>query len=126
MSTQDRRRRDRPTGTGRPDVQRLHADLAACRRALGPDHPDALQLSDALAHALERAGRPDEAVVGFEVTHGARRRLLGDDHPDTRRSADDLIRCYRTLGRNAEAESLSRSHGAGGQGADSDGPNDGR
>jgi hypothetical protein len=90
-------------------VQRLHADLAACRRALGPDHPDSLRLSDALAHALEDAGRLTEAVVGFEVTLGARGRVLGDDHPDTLRSTDDLIRCYASVGRDAEAEALSRS-----------------
>jgi hypothetical protein len=90
-------------------IQRLHADLAACRRALGPDHPDSLRLSDALAHALEHAERLTEAVVGFEVTLGARRRVLGDDHPDTLRSADDLIRCYASVGRDAEAEALSRS-----------------
>ena len=90
-------------------VQQLHADLAACRRALGPDHPDSLGLSDALAHALEHAGRLTEAVVGFEVTLGARRRVLGDDHPDTLRSADGLIRCYASVGRDAEAEALSRS-----------------
>ena len=90
-------------------IQRLHADLAACRRALGPDHPDSLRLSDALAHALEHAERLTEAVVGFEVTLGARRRVLGDDHPDTLRSADALIRCYASVGRAAEAEALSRS-----------------
>jgi Tetratricopeptide repeat len=90
-------------------IQRLHADLAACRRALGPDHPDSLRLSDALAHALEHAERLTEAIVGFEVTLAARRRVLGDDHPDTLRSADGLIRCYVSVGRDAEAEALSRS-----------------
>jgi hypothetical protein len=101
--------RDHHVEAGASDVHRLHAALAASRRALGPDHFDTLQLSDALAHALEHAGRLTEAVVGFEVTLGTRRRLLGDDHPDTLRSADDLIRCYASVGRDGEAESLSRS-----------------
>jgi hypothetical protein len=62
------------------------------------------------------------------VTLGARRRLLGDDHPDTLRSADDLIRCYMSVGRNAEAEALSRAalRARGGRSAteDQDAPTD--
>jgi hypothetical protein len=58
---------------------------------------------------LEDAGRLVEAVVGFEVTLGARRRVLSDDHPDTLRSADDVVRCYRVLGRREEADALAKT-----------------
>lgn len=78
----------------------LAADL---ERALGPDHPDTLNVRNSLSAAYGAAGRVAEAVTLFERTLVGRQRALGPEHPDTLTSQNNLAVSYQDAGRVAEA-----------------------
>jgi tetratricopeptide (TPR) repeat protein len=72
--------------------------LAACGRALGPDHLQTLAMRDQLAGACEDAGRLDEARELTLVSLAEREQIHGPDHPDTLTARTTLARIYRATG----------------------------
>ena len=78
---------------------RLHQEALEQReRALGPDHPDTLRSSTALANSFYAAGHFDMALELFRETLDRRARTLGPEHPDTLRSRGSLGNCYHAMG----------------------------
>jgi tetratricopeptide (TPR) repeat protein/tRNA A-37 threonylcarbamoyl transferase component Bud32 len=81
--------------------------LAASRRRLGVESPEALTAADELAHILRHRGRLDAEVL--EMAKSAAEglaRILGPDHPDTLTSRNNLALAYLDAGRTAEAITL--------------------
>jgi serine/threonine protein kinase len=84
--------------------QQWRAVLAAARRRLGPESPEALTALGQLAHTLRHRGRLDAEVL--EMAKSASEglaRVLGPDHPDTFATRTNLALAYRDAGRTAEA-----------------------
>ena len=73
---------------------------------LGPDDPWALSAAQAVATALWKLGRHDEAARLDEDTLARRRLVLGEDHPDTLVSANATAITLRALGRTEAARKL--------------------
>jgi tetratricopeptide (TPR) repeat protein len=66
-------------------------DLAeASGQALGQGHPDTLAARERFAAACLAAGRPEEAVSGFERVLAERVRLLGPGHPSALAARRDV------------------------------------
>jgi hypothetical protein len=72
----------------------------------GPDDPATLSAAQAVATALWRLGRHDEAGRLDEDTLARRRRVLGADHPDTLVTANATAIVLRELGRTEAAHDL--------------------
>jgi hypothetical protein len=73
---------------------------------LGPDAPFTLSAEQAVATALWKLGRHDEARRLDEDTLTRRRRVLGEDHPDTLLSANATAIILRALGQTQAAREL--------------------
>ena len=73
---------------------------------LGPDDQWALSAAQAVATALWKLGRHDEAARLDEDTLARRQRVLGEDHPDTLVSANATAIILRALGRTETARKL--------------------
>jgi tetratricopeptide (TPR) repeat protein len=80
--------------------------LAACRRVMGPDHPDTLMGMHNLANSLAALRRHDDALKLREETVAAYQRVLSHDHPDTLKSMNNLANSYQALGRHDDAHRL--------------------
>ncbi len=95
---------------GRDDLALPHAEwaLATRRRALGPDHPDALKSLGQYAQVLFALARFDEAEPVLREALERHRRVLGDDHVETLDVVNNLGVLLRARGRYAEAEPLLR------------------
>ena len=72
----------------------------------GPDDPWTLSAAQAVATALWKLGRHDEACRLDEDTLARRRRVLGEDHPDTLMTANATAIVLRAVGRTEEARDL--------------------
>ena len=79
-------------------IQLHHRALMDLRESLGPDHPETLRSSTALANSFYAAGHFQEAIALFGDTLERRARTLGPEHPDTLRSRGSLGNCFHATG----------------------------
>jgi eukaryotic-like serine/threonine-protein kinase len=82
--------------------------LAVQRRILGPERPDTLKSTSALAEVLTQQGRYPEAEKLGRQALEIQRRVLVPEHPDTLRSMGDLASILSWEGHYPEAEKLQR------------------
>ena len=87
-------------------IQLHHRALMDLRESLGPDHPETLRSSTALANSFYAAGHYPEAIALFEDTLERRARTLGPEHPDTLRSRGSLGNCFHATGDYETAVSM--------------------
>jgi CHAT domain-containing protein/tetratricopeptide (TPR) repeat protein len=80
--------------------------LAACRRALGEDHPYTATGYGNLANNLEAQGKHAEAQPLLEKALAIGRKVLGDDHPSTAAGYNNLAYNLNAQGKHAEAQPL--------------------
>ncbi|MGW4503989.1 protein kinase domain-containing protein, partial [Streptomyces sp. NPDC004436] len=80
-------------------------------RPPGPrrDAPEALAAGHTRAHALSRAGRPEEALSAYAAVAEGRVRVLGADHPDTLAARQETAYEMGRLGRHQEAHDVYRA-----------------
>ncbi|MEV6684965.1 serine/threonine-protein kinase [Streptomyces sp. NPDC051130] len=67
------------------------------------EHPEALAAAHARAHALSRAGRPEQARAVYAAVAQGRARVLGPDHGDTLAARQEEAYELGRLGRHREA-----------------------
>jgi serine/threonine protein kinase len=84
-------------------TQRAHTIFS---RHLGPDHPDTLTSTAALATCYHNLGRRADALKLREETLALMRAKLGPDHPNTLATMNNLALSYNHNGRHAEALKL--------------------
>lgn len=73
--------------------------LAACDRALGPDHPQTFTARHHLGSSYRQAGRTDEAMRLLTSVVEDRTRILGPAHPDTAQARAELAAVLGERGR---------------------------
>jgi predicted Ser/Thr protein kinase len=78
------------------------------QRALGADHPRALEGTINFGDALEVAGRYDEALVVDREIRRSLERLMGPEHPILGNAANNECEVLNRLGRFAEARVACR------------------
>ncbi|WP_423832756.1 protein kinase domain-containing protein [Streptomyces manipurensis] len=80
-------------------------------RPSGPrrDALEALAADHTRAHALSRAGRPEEALSAYAAVAEGRVRVLGADHPDTLAARQETAYEMGRLGRHQEAHDVYRA-----------------
>ncbi|MCO5999688.1 tetratricopeptide repeat protein [Actinoallomurus rhizosphaericola] len=81
----------------------LHRSLITSQRLHGPDHPDTLTSSNALAAAYRAAGNLARAIPLYEQNLTDQERILGPDHPNTLTSRNNLANAYEAAGNLARA-----------------------
>jgi tetratricopeptide (TPR) repeat protein len=90
-----------------PQLRKAHELL---EEYLGPDHPETLEVAEALGDLLWSEGKLSEAEAGLRKTLEKCRRILGPDHPTTRSATHHLALVLRAQGRWAEGEQLAREN----------------
>jgi tetratricopeptide (TPR) repeat protein len=83
------------------------ANLAACRRELGPADEVTLDASERLGLLQWHSGKLDEAEMELRQNLDERKKVLKPEHPDTLRSMYQLSRLLRERGKYADADPLA-------------------
>jgi tetratricopeptide (TPR) repeat protein len=86
----------------------LRQSVDTKRAAFGPEHPETLKSSTALADVLDQEGQNAEAQKLARKTFNSSHRILGPRHPDTLKSMGTLAAVLEEGGQYAESEKLSR------------------
>ncbi|KAL1989626.1 hypothetical protein VTN49DRAFT_6823 [Thermomyces lanuginosus] len=82
--------------------------LEIMEKALGPEHPDALDSANNLAAALFDLGKYEEAEEIHQRVLRTREKVQGSEHPRTVSSVKNLGLVLHCLGRYDEAEAMNR------------------
>jgi hypothetical protein len=85
--------------------------LAACQKALGPEHPDTNRGRCNLARLRLMSGQPTEALTLGDTALAAQDKVLGRDHAWTKDSARVSADALDALGRTEEAKALRERYG---------------
>ncbi|MGW4713314.1 protein kinase domain-containing protein, partial [Streptomyces sp. NPDC004314] len=98
-------------GRPRPSEDPRLTAVHGVPRPSGPrrDAPEALAAGHTRAHALSRAGRPEEALSAYAAVAEGRVRVLGADHPDTLAARQETAYEMGRLGRHQEAHDVYRA-----------------
>jgi serine/threonine protein kinase/Tfp pilus assembly protein PilF len=95
---------------GNYDVAEAQVDkaLAACREALGDDHPTTLRVRSTLASVHRSRGLLGQAEDEYRSILTAQQAVVGEDHTDTLDTMNNLAWTLNGRGKLAEAEELFR------------------